>query len=149
MFLFKHQMVRSMDIKEILQTRESRINFLKGLIRLANADGAIDENEFAFYRQAAATLELDEEEILVLEKAKSQEHEIVLEFKTDREKMFFLIQAVQLCWVDNNYSETEQKELRNICQEIAISEESLKAVEVWAKEGVEWNKRGETLLELH
>lgn len=138
-----------MDIKEILQTKGARINFLKGLIRLANADGVVDENEFVFYRQAAVALELDEEEISSLEKIKSEEHEITLDFDTDREKMFFLIQAVQLCWVDNNYSEAEQKELRSICREIVISEEALKAVEAWAQEGVEWNKRCETLLELH
>ena len=40
-----------MDIKEILQTKEGRISFLKGLIRLANADGIVDESEFAFYRK--------------------------------------------------------------------------------------------------
>lgn len=50
--------------------------------------------------------------------------------------------------MDNNYSEAEQNELRSICREITISEEALKAVEAWAQEGVEWNKRGETLLEL-
>lgn len=138
-----------MDIKEVLQTKEARISFLKGLIRLANADGVVDESEFGFYRQAAIALELDEEEILELEKVKGEGHEIMLDFDTDREKMFFLIQAVQLCWVDNNYSDAEQKELRNICREITITEKALKAVEVWAQEGVEWNKRGETLLELH
>lgn len=138
-----------MDIKENLQSKEARTSFLKGLLRLANADGIVDENEFVFYRQAAVALELDEEEILALEKAKSDEHRITLDFETDREKMFFLIQAVQLCWVDNNYSEAERKELRNICQEIAISEEALKKVEAWAQEGVEWNKRGEALLGLH
>ncbi|MBD5503553.1 MAG: hypothetical protein HDR09_07365 [Lachnospiraceae bacterium] len=138
-----------MDIMEILQTREARINFLKGLIRLAKADGIVDEKEFAFYQQAAISLQLGEEEILTLDKIKSEEHKIALDFETDREKMFFLIQAVQLCWMDNNYSEAEQKELRTICQEIAISEEALKAVEAWAQEGVEWNKRGETLLALH
>ncbi|MBD5474867.1 MAG: hypothetical protein HDR17_02610 [Lachnospiraceae bacterium] len=138
-----------MDIMEILQTREARINFLKGLIRLAKADGIVDEKEFAFYQQAAISLQLGEEEILTLDKIKSEEHKIALDFEADREKMFFLIQAVQLCWMDNNYSEAEQKELRTICQEIAISEEALKAVEAWAQEGVEWNKRGETLLALH
>lgn len=71
-----------MDIKEILQTKEGCVNFLKGLIRLANADGVVDESEFAFYRQAAIALELGEEEILALEKTKSEEHEITLEFKT-------------------------------------------------------------------
>lgn len=138
-----------MEIKEILKTKEARTSFLKGLIRLANADGVVDESEFVFYRQAAIALELDEEEIIALEKVKGEGHEIMLDFGTDREKMFFLIQAVQLCWVDNNYSDAEQEELRNICREIAISEESLKVVEAWAQEGVEWNKRGEALLELH
>lgn len=138
----------SMEIKEILQTKRARVNFLKGLIRLANADGVVDEREFVFYRQAAIALELGEEDILALEKVKSDGNAITLEFETDREKMFFLIQAVQLCWVDNNYSEAEQNELRSICREITISEEALKAVEAWAQEGVEWNKRGETLLEL-
>lgn len=138
-----------MEIKELLHTKEARINFLKGLIRLAKADGVVDANEFVFYQQVAISLELGEEEISALDKIKSEEHKIALNFETDREKMFFLIQAVQLCWVDNNYSETEQKELRTICQEIAISEEALKAVEAWVQEGVEWNKRGETLLALH
>lgn len=138
-----------MEIKEILKTKEARISFLKGLIRLANADGVVDEGEFAFYRQAAIALELDDEEISALEKVKGEGHEIVLDFGTDQEKMFFLIQAVQLCWVDSNYSDAEQEELRNICQEIAISEEALKVVEAWAQEGVEWNKRGEALLEFH
>ena len=138
-----------MDIKEILQTKDGRISFLKGLIRLANADGIVDESEFAFYRQAAIALELGEEEILALEKVKSEGQEITLAFETDREKMFFLIQAVQLCWVDNNYSDAEQEELRNICREITITEKALKAVETWVQEGVEWNKRGEALLELH
>ncbi len=138
-----------MEIKEILQSKEARVSFLKGLIRLANADGVVDESEFVFYGQAAIALELDEEEIIALEKVKGEGHEIMLDFGTDREKMFFLIQAVQLCWVDNNYSDAEQEELRNICREIAISEESLKVVEAWAQEGVEWNKRGEALLELH
>ena len=142
-------MVIRMDIREILQTGESRINFLKGLIRLAKADGVVDEKEFVFYQQAAVSLELGEEEILILDKIRSEEHKIALNFETDREKMFFLIQAVQLCWVDNNYSAAEQKEIRNICHEIGVSEESLEKVEAWAKEGIEWNKRGEILLELH
>lgn len=137
-----------MDIKEILQTNEARINFLKGLIRLANADGIVDESEFVFYRQAAVALELDEQEILDLENLKGNEHKISINFETNREKMFFLIQAVQLCWVDSNYSEEEQEEIRSICREIGISMEALKEVEMWVQEGIEWNKRSETLLEL-
>ena len=138
-----------MDIKEILQTNEARVNFLKGLIRLANADGVEDENEFVFYRQTAVVLGLGEAEVEDLEKLKTGTNEITVNFETDREKMFFLIQAVQLCWVDNEYSDVERKEIRDMCKEMNISVEALEKVEQWVSEGMEWNKRGETLLELH
>lgn len=138
-----------MEITEILQTNEARVNFLKGLIRLAQADGVVDENEFVFYRQVAVVLELGEAEVESLEKLKDGTNEITFHFDTDREKMFFLVQAVQLCWVDNNYSDAERKEIQDMCQEMNISGEALEKVEQWVSEGMEWNKRGETLLELH
>lgn len=138
-----------MEIKEILQTNEARVNFLKGLIRLAQADGVVDENEFVFYRQVAAVLELGEAEVESLEKLKDGTIEITVNFETDREKMFFLVQAVQLCWVDNNYSDAERKEIQDMCQEMDISVGALEKVEQWVSEGMEWNKRGEALLELH
>ncbi|MBD5507482.1 MAG: hypothetical protein HDR05_05415 [Lachnospiraceae bacterium] len=138
-----------MEIKEVLQTREARVNFLKGLIRLAQADGIVDENEFVFYRQVAVVLELGEAEVECLEKLKDETNEITFHFETDREKMFFLVQAVQLCWVDNDYSDTERNEIRDMCQEMGISVEALEKVEQWVSEGMEWNKRGEALLELH
>lgn len=138
-----------MEIKEVLQTREARINFLKGLIRLAQADGVVNENEFAFYRQVAVVLELGEAEVESLEKLKDRTNEIIFHFETDREKMFFLVQAVQLCCVDNDYSDAERNEIRDMCQEMGISVEALEKVEQWVSEGMEWNKRGETLLELH
>lgn len=138
-----------MEITEILQTNEARVNFLKGLIRLAQADGVVDENEFVFYRQVAVVLELGEAEVESLEKLKDGTNEITVNFEADREKMFFLVQAVQLCWVDNNYSDAERKEIQDMCQEMNISGEALEKVEQWVSEGMEWNKRGETLLELH
>ncbi|MDE6212410.1 MAG: hypothetical protein K2M70_02875 [Lachnospiraceae bacterium] len=138
-----------MEIKEVLQTREARVNFLRGLIRLAQTDGIVDENEFVFYRQVAVVLDLGESEVESLEKLKDETNEITVNFETDREKMFFLIQAVQLCWVDNNYSDMEREELRDMCQEMSISVEALEKVEQWVSEGMEWNKRGEALLELH
>ena len=138
-----------MEIKEVLQTREARVNFLRGLIRLAQTDGVVDENEFVFYRQVAVVLDLGESEVESLEKLKDETNEITVNFETDREKMFFLIQAVQLCWVDNNYSDMEREELRDLCQEMSISVEALEKVEQWVSEGMEWNKRGEALLELH
>lgn len=138
-----------MDIKEILVTKEAKVNFLRGLIRLANANGCVDESEFVFYRQTAVALGLDEREIVDLERLGGVDSKICFNFETDKEKMFFLVQAVQLCWVDNDYSMPEREDMRNICQELNISIEALEAVEKWAYEGIEWNRRGKALLELH
>lgn len=137
-----------MNAKEILKTEKSRSNFLKGLMRLANADGIVDDTEIIFYRQIAAVLDLDQRYVEQLENLRGNESKVHLEFDTDEEKMFFLIQAVQLCWVDNDYSDEEKVEIRKICQEINISNDALEAVEEWAKEGMEWNRRGEGLLKL-
>ena len=140
---------KQMDIREILSTKESKINFLKGLIRLAKVDGVVDDREFVFYKQVATVLELDNEEIDALEQVRNGIADLSIDFESDRQKMFFIVQAVQLCWIDNEYCAAEKQEIRKICREIGISEESLKIVEEWAYEGIEWNKRGEKLLELH
>lgn len=137
-----------MDIKAILKTEKTRAAFLKGLMRLANADGIVDDSEILFYRQAAVALELNQCYVEELENLRGNESKVRLEFDTSEEKMFFLIQAVQLCWVDNNYSDEEKAEIRKICQEINVSDNALEAVEKWAKEGMEWNRRGEELLKL-
>ena len=62
--------------------------------------------------------------------------------------MFFLVEAVQLCWVNDEYSDAEKREIHQIAKEVGISKEALKAVEDWVYEGMEWNKRGDELLNL-
>lgn len=137
-----------MDIKAILKTEKTRVAFLKGLMRLANADGIVDDSEIRFFKQAAVALDLDERYMEEIGSVRGNESKVHLEFDTNEEKMFFLIQAVQLCWVDNDYSDEEKVEIRKICQEINISNDALEAVEKWAEEGMEWNRRGDDLLKL-
>lgn len=40
-----------MDVNAVLTTKGGRINFLKGLIRLAKCDGDLPEEELAFYQR--------------------------------------------------------------------------------------------------
>lgn len=77
-----------------------------------------------------------------------EEQKLINEMKDSREKMFFLIQAVQLCWIDNKYVDSEQKEMRTIANELGISMGALEKVEKWVSEGIEWNTKGNKLLEL-
>lgn len=137
-----------MDINEILTTSEAKHAFIAGLIRLAKVDGTIDDTEFNFFQQAAYGIGLDSDGIQKLSALKDSATKIEINFKTNKEKLFFIIQAVQLCLIDGDYSDVEKTELRNICTEIGITHEALCEIEKWAYEGIAWNKRGEELLNL-
>lgn len=138
-----------MELYSILQTKDSRINFLKGLIRVAKSDSVIDEKEQSFYAQSAYAMGLGQEEILMLEKYKDTKDKIEVLFDSNKEKMFFLIQVIQLCWVDGEYTDAEKAEIRCLAEEMGISRTALKVVEDWAYEGIKWNKRGDELLLLN
>lgn len=137
-----------MDVNTILTTNKGKINFLKGLIRLAKCDGDLPEEELVFYQSAANSMGLGEEEQELINDMKNSREKIDIDFETNKEKMFFLIQAVQLCWIDNKYVDSERREMRLIVNELGISMDALEKVEKWVSEGIEWNKRGDELLEL-
>ena len=103
-----------MDVNTILTTNKGKINFLKGLIRLAKCDGDLPEEELAFYQSAANSMGLGEEEQELINDMKNSREKIDIDFETNKEKMFFLIQAVQLCWIDNKYVDSERREMRLI-----------------------------------
>lgn len=137
-----------MNAIDILHTEESKLNFIKGLIRLAKADGIIDSNEIVFYKQVAVGLGMSNNSINEIEYFHNTDEKICFSFSSNEEKMFFIIQAVQLCWMDNEYVDSERQEMRSICKELGISEEALIQVEKWVQQGVEWNKSGDKLLYL-
>lgn len=137
-----------MKIEEILVTNNAKSNFLKGLIRVAKSDGVVDKDEFAFFQQAAQGLGLEKQDIDNLENCWKADEKIEFMFNTSKEKMFFFIQAIQLCWVDDNYTEVEKQEMRSIANELGISFTALETVEKWAYEGIVWNKKSNDLLEL-
>ncbi len=137
-----------MDVNAILTTEVGKVNFLKGLIRLAKCDGELPEEELMFYQKAADAMGLGEEAKKMIDSMKDSREKIDVNFKTNKEKMFFLIQAVQLCWIDNKYVDSERQEMRMITNELGVSLGALDKVEKWVSEGIEWNKRGDKLLEL-
>lgn len=140
---------RQMDITKILITRDAKINFLKGLIRLAKADGIRDDNEVIFYHQAVNAMGLDAQDCDKIDLLwKKDSCKIDISFETNKEKMFFFIQAIQLCWIDGSYTEEEREEIYKIASELQISATAIQKVESWVDEGMAWNKRGNSLLEL-
>ena len=134
------------DVNKILASKNAKMNFLKGLIRIAKSDGKDSESERIYFKQSAMVMELSEEEADTLEEIWNQTTEIKIQFDCTEEKMFFLIQAIQLCWVDGGYDEKEKEEMKKIASEMGISKEALEKVEAWAYEGICWDKKGEELL---
>lgn len=137
-----------MELGKILVTKDSKINFLRGLIRLAKCDSILDDRELGFYYQAAYSMGLDENDTKEINLWIETSDKLEVNFETIREKMFFFVQAVQLCWIDEEYKEIEKEEMRILANELGISIESLEKVEQWAYEGIIWNNKGNELLDL-
>ena len=69
-------------------------------------------------------------------------------FETRREALYFIREAVQLCHVDQKYTESEQREVYAIAEELGIEKAAVEPIEAWVEEGMAWNARGDALLEL-
>lgn len=137
-----------MKIENELKTKDAKINFLKGLIRIAMADGQLDDTEWQFYCQAAVAIGLDEKDLAEIRVYWESSEKPRISFATLREKMFFFIQAIQLCWIDNNYTDVEKDEIMALQLELNVNSEAINSIEEWVYEGIQWNKKGDLLLEL-
>lgn len=137
-----------MKIDEILKTEAVKRDFLIGLAYLSKVDGVVDESEKAFFLNAAASLQLSEESLNEINLCWTNDIMPELNFDTKKQKLFFLTQAIQLSSIDNVYSEEEKGFVHESALKLDISKESVEKIENWVKEGIEWQNRGNKLLEL-
>lgn len=136
-----------MYYEQLLQTTEAKMNFVKGLIHISKADGVISPEEQTFFIDAARGLGIPEDDIAVLPAVMTQTEEIPLTFASRQEALCFLREALQLCMVDNDYSESEQKEIMKLAKEFGVEPERVYALEKWVQDGIEWKKQGDILVE--
>lgn len=136
-----------MYYEQLFQTNEAKMNFVKGLIRISKADGGISPEEQTFFIDAARGLGISEEDIAMLPAVMNQDAEIPLAFASRSEVLCFLREALQLCMVDDEYSDAERKEIMELAQAFSIEPERVHALETWVQEGIEWKARGDKLLE--
>ena len=137
---------------ELYQTQEDKIMFMHGLIRLAKADGIIDETELAYFKQASYNMGIEPDAVEQLYVELTTDN-VELDYKemsfdSKKKSLFFLREAIQLCYIDSEYSEEEQLEIRNIANELAIGFDTIEKIEAWVLRGFEWQKEGELLLDL-
>ncbi len=137
-----------MNINEILKSELSKRDFLIGLVYLSKLDGVIDSLEKAFFIDAANSLQLSKEMTDQINACWANDVLPELNFQNKTEKLFFLIQAIQLCNVDSIYSEKEKEYIYQTALNLGISIESVQEIEEWVSEGVKWQSKGNALLEL-
>lgn len=134
-------------ISDILQTSDSKLNFMRAIIRVAKCDKVITEEEKALVKESVDAIALPETYKNIIDET-WDEDQISIHFETTKEKLYTLIQLVQLAWVDGNYALKEKEEIHLIAQEIGISLQSIDIIEQWVHEGIIWANKGEKLLDL-
>lgn len=118
-----------MYYEQLFTTGNAKMNFVKGLIRISKADGEISPKEQTFFIDAARGLGIPENDIAILPAVMTQTEEIPLTFASRQEALCFLREALQLCMVDNDYSECEQKEIMKLAKEFGVESERVYALE--------------------
>jgi uncharacterized tellurite resistance protein B-like protein len=131
---------------QILDSEESKENFMRGIIELAKVAG-IENSEIYFFHQAMQSLNLSEEVQQRLEGLLyTKSVDVELKFEDKRQGLFFLREGIQLCYVDGHYQEEERLLIRKMANQLNISSEALERIENWVLEGLKWSDRGDQLL---
>ena len=137
-----------LDLYSILETTESRFNFMKGLIRIAKADGIIATEDIETFNNLGKSMGLNELTMNELHSIISSDDPCKITFEKKEHKLAFLIEALQLCYIDGHYTDNERTEMNNIAKELNISNTALDEIEKWVIEGMEWSKKVNSLFTL-
>ena len=137
-----------LGIKDVINSEDSRINYLRGLIRIAKCDNKKTADEEDYICKIAKIAGASYSELWKAEDDQADENTAEIYFGTKQEKLLFLMQALYLCWIDDEYSDAERKEIIAIGDELGITQFELDEVESWVKQGIDWMKAGAELLKL-
>lgn len=119
-----------------------RINYMKGLIRVAKCNGVVELSEKQYINLIAQRLNLD----MDIEGLLSGKEAICLSFSNRYEALLFLQESMQLCVVDGSFDDVEQNELISISEEIGLGREAYNKLYDWIKAGLEWQSQGKELI---
>ncbi|MGC7871823.1 hypothetical protein ACPUYX_09885 [Desulfosporosinus sp. SYSU MS00001] len=143
------------DIHQILDSDDSKVNFIKGLIYLSKAEElekgikGINMEELGYLNNAMVALNIDElkrkqlESLIYLNSI-----ELDISFKSKRQAVFFLREGIQICCIDGQYSQAEKDLVYRMASVLGINKSMVANLEEWVSEGIEWSNRGEKFLEL-
>ena len=135
-------------IRDVIKTEDSRINYLRGLMRIAECDKNKSSTEADYIYKIAKILGASYSEIWQAEEQKENEDSIGISFATKPEKSLFLMQALYMCWLDNDYSNAEREEILKIGNDLGFELTEIETIESWIKRGIVWMRDGAELIGL-
>lgn len=136
-------------IRDVIRTEDSRINYLRGLIRIAECDENKTLAEEGFISNIAEIIGASYSEILQAEEQEEiEDSAAMITFESKQEKSLFLMQALYMCWLDDDYSDAERKEIFEIGTAFGIDTAEIEKIEAWVKQGFEWMSAGAELIGL-
>ena len=133
-------------MEQFLGAKEDKVNYLKGLIRMAKVDGKVLESEKEYYSSVINGMNLSDSEVDSLNDLWESTNEIDLSFTSKKEALFFIQSAIQISMVDEDYDVTDKKEIRKIADELNVESTAVSAIEAWVEEGLAWRKKGEDII---
>ncbi len=136
-----------MDINVILKNKTDKINFFRGLIRLAKCDCNVSLEEKEYFAAAAIQFELDSNDINNLNQCWDTSEEIEIIFSSKGIGYFFIREGIQLCSVDRKYDDAEKTEIKKLTQELDLDNDKVKMIEDWVERGMNWQMEGDKLIE--
>lgn len=135
-----------LEVRDVINTEGSRINYLRGLIRIAESDNDKSMVEIGYIDKIAEIIGASHAEIWQAEKQQENNKLEGIKFTTKQQKVLFLIQALYLCWLDDDYSDAEREEIIAIGNELEINLSEIEQIEAWIKQGIEWMRSGAELI---
>lgn len=136
-------------IRDVIKTESSRVNYLRGLIRIAESDKNKISVEEGFIYKIADIIGASYSEIWQAEVSAETDDVTVISFATKQEKTLFLMQALYMCWLDDDYSDAEREEIIAIGNELGIDQSEIEKLESWVRQGIAWMRDGAELIGLN
>ncbi|MGE4297701.1 MAG: hypothetical protein AB7E47_06700 [Desulfovibrionaceae bacterium] len=125
-----------------------RLPFVKLLVHMAMADGAIAPEELVVIEQAATDLQVDFSPVFDIGTDYTSDlSSILAAFTSPQSKQVVLLELVSLSHADEHYSAEEREQVGVIAGMMGVAKARLEAVEAWVAEGVAWRKRGRELVQ--
>ncbi|MGE0322238.1 MAG: TerB family tellurite resistance protein [Polyangiaceae bacterium] len=124
---------------------QERTALLATLAHLATLSGVVTEAETAFIAAVAKNLGVPSPND-IRQFADRELTDLLAPIQRLEAKRVALMELVNLGYADGEYCQAERAGVRKIAAVLQVQEDTLKEIEKWVEDGVDWTRRGRDLL---